>query len=264
MSWISFDIPIYASTIGVSQQSHSYTMPETPTKPEATSLYEVACAFFREITVNPFGGPRDPAGSAILTLPEAILGKIFDALSSIDQVCFLLACKTFRDIFVSTGVTMRREFAFPRPGLHPQPGGIDPANATPTGVSSRTTLLIRLEDNRWKFCIACLRLHPKCEFSWFERGKSPLERCCMPNAGIVDVCPCLSLTFRDRNKIAEYLRKVAAESEPYLQGSDWNDGLRDSRRKPQPPTATFNTGMDRNGDTGILHQSVCSTSQVSL
>ncbi|KAL3486306.1 hypothetical protein BJX62DRAFT_215450 [Aspergillus germanicus] len=35
-------------------------MSDTPTKPEATSLYECVCAFFREITVNPFGGLRDP------------------------------------------------------------------------------------------------------------------------------------------------------------------------------------------------------------
>ncbi|KAL2855183.1 hypothetical protein BJX68DRAFT_264331 [Aspergillus pseudodeflectus] len=234
-------------------------MSKTPTKPEATSLYECVCAFLREVTVNPFADyQRDPA---ILSLPEAILHKIFNSVPSpIDQVCLLLACKKFHNTFVSTGVLNRREFAFPRlksrPHADPQPRGSDPANATTTTIetSSRTTLLIRLEDNRWKYCAACLHLHPKREFSWFERGKPPLERRCMPNAGIIDLCPCFSLTFRDRNKIAEYLRKVAAKYEPNLQGLDLRGGLRGSRREPRPPTETFQISIDKNGDTGIWHQ----------
>ncbi|KAJ0414889.1 hypothetical protein BJY00DRAFT_318388 [Aspergillus carlsbadensis] len=238
-------------------------MSETPTKPEAPSLYEYACAFFREITANPFGGQRGPG--AILSLPEPVLRKIFDSLSSIDQVCILLACKKFHDTFEPTGVINRREFAFPRPGPHPHSQDNDPATATTTGTCSRTTLLIRLEDNRWKFCVACLRLHPKSEFSWFERGKRPRERRCMPTAGIVDICPCMSLTFRARNKIAEYLRKKAAESEPRLQGPDPSDGLHNPQRPPKPQNGMFRTAVDRNGDTGIRHRCrVLDNSQITV
>ena len=72
----------------------------------------------------------------------------------------------------------------------------------------RMTLLTQLEDSRWACCARCQKLHPRQEFPRYELKEShPWERSCVNSAGIIDLCPCIALTLRDRTRIVEHLRR---------------------------------------------------------
>lgn len=67
-------------------------------------------------------------------------------------------------------------------------------------------LFTQLEDKRWTCCAACQRLHPRGEFPSFELEYSPWRRSCRWWSGIVNLCPCIAITPRDRTHVGEYLR----------------------------------------------------------
>lgn len=75
------------------------------------------------------------------------------------------------------------------------------------------TLLSQLEDSCWACCGRCQRLHPRREFPGYQvRGSSPWNRTCMRNAGILDLCPCIALTLRDRARVVEHLSRRGNEA----------------------------------------------------
>lgn len=69
------------------------------------------------------------------------------------------------------------------------------------------TFLTQLEDdNTWASCGRCQRLHPRKGFPPRNLKKDgPQERTCEVWAGIVDLCPCISLTISDCARLIEYL-----------------------------------------------------------
>ena len=59
-----------------------------------------------------------------------------------------------------------------------------------------------------KLCSKCLKLHPREAFSARELRRKPENRTCNVGdlAGIVDLCPCKKLTFRDKLDLADHMR----------------------------------------------------------
>lgn len=71
----------------------------------------------------------------------------------------------------------------------------------------RMTFLTQLENHHWASCGRCQKLNPREEFLWGELNlRAPSKWTCMSCAGIVDLCPCIALTARDRKHIVEYPR----------------------------------------------------------
>ncbi|KAL2865293.1 uncharacterized protein BJX67DRAFT_383032 [Aspergillus lucknowensis] len=166
------------------------------------SLYQLLWNGLSTLTGALFGSEEERKDPAIFALSPPLLREIFDLLSPIDQICLFLSCvKFYREFEFAVNYD---EFSFPRL-LHTntQP------SANPENVP-RNQLLVRLEDSRWAFCSACVNLHRRKEFTPRSALKiSPFKRRCMPNAGIVDLCPCASVTYRDCLHIAKYLRETS-------------------------------------------------------
>jgi hypothetical protein len=167
----------------------------------------------------------------LFVLPECLLRDIFELLQPVDQACLSLSCKLLLYLFGS--VLKREEFCFPRL-LHIR----FPRLCLNKPSIPRNQLLVRLEDARWRVCGACLRLHPRKEFPKSSLKKPPLQRRCMTYAGIVDLCPCLSLTFRDRARIVKLLKLQRAHDDALI--------------KPDP-LRLFQLGANEQGEPCLSH-----------
>lgn len=141
----------------------------------------------------------------ILDLPFVILEYTFTYLPLPSKVCLALTCKGLHELFGS--VLEAKELRFPL--LFQKKGYF-----TTEEYHQRMTLLIQLENRRWVCCARCQRLHPRKEFwesrDWLDfflllEKTSPWSRTCTRYAGILDLCPCIAMTLRDRKHIVEYL-----------------------------------------------------------
>ncbi|RHZ57600.1 hypothetical protein CDV55_105976 [Aspergillus turcosus] len=167
----------------------------------------------------------------LFCLPECLLRDIFELLQPVDQACLSLSCKLLFYLFGS--VLEREEFRFPRL-LHIKV----PRLCLNKPDIPRNQLLLRLEDARWRLCGACLRLHPRKEFPLFSLRTPPLQRRCMTYAGIVDLCPCLSLTFRDRARIVKLLKLQRAHDDALV---------------TPDPSRLFQLGVNEQGEPYLSH-----------
>lgn len=138
----------------------------------------------------------------LLNLPTELFEQIFSYLPLTSKVCLILSCKGLYSLYSS--VLTSSELRFPQaPYFWRIP--------TLTASGWRKTLLTQLEDSRWACCGRCQKLHPRSEFFKDKLEESnPFDRACMPCAGIVDLCPCIALTIRDRDHIVDYLKGTAA------------------------------------------------------
>ena len=132
----------------------------------------------------------------ILFLPDCLLQKIYDNLHLVDKACLSLSCKTFFALF--SMIIEHEEFSFPRL-LKIN----DPRQCINRKDVLRNQLLLRLETKNWLYCGACLKLHPRKHFKTLN--DQPLQRRCREHAGVVDICPCISLTGADRKHIIRLL-----------------------------------------------------------
>src|SRR5204862_3933455 len=82
--------------------------------------------------------------------------------------------------------------------------------------TQRWVLLQLLEDDRWRCCSGCLKLHPVSEFSEVDLLKGAGERTCMFGnlVGIVHLCPCTKMTFRDKLSLVTRLEASLAGRHP--------------------------------------------------
>lgn len=78
---------------------------------------------------------------------------------------------------------------------------------------SRIHLLCLLEDNKWACCAHCQKLHSRKEFPAGELSSTPSRRRCAKYARLLDICPCIILTPRDRARIVRYLQRTS-EKQP--------------------------------------------------
>jgi len=63
----------------------------------------------------------------------------------------------------------------------------------------KLSLLVRLQDDRWACCSAC-QMHGG---NFHSLDSSSLQQICRLWSGIVDLCPCITITPRDRTHIVD-------------------------------------------------------------
>lgn len=139
--------------------------------------------------------PAEPKKSKTLwkILPE-IVETIFQLLSDLDRACFALSCKRLHAYYVS----------------YNRQRGICVLSTLP-----RTLLLRRLQNERWVYCCRCQNLHQysRWQFLQFGRRCDPKPAisecnawCDVKHDDRVDICPCLSITFHQKQHRTEYFR----------------------------------------------------------
>ena len=136
----------------------------------------------------------------IFRMPMELLLNVLSLLELPSQVCLAMSCKGLYQLFGS--VLQADDLCFPR--LSSRKGGAKKCHR-------RMTLLTQLEDSRWACCTGCQKLHPRKEFESFSMSQYPHRRECMSWAGLVDLCPCITLTPRDKNHTVEYLMGKAGD-----------------------------------------------------
>lgn len=143
-----------------------------------------------------------PARCYLLELPTELLLEIVSHLTIIPEAVLALTCK--RMYAISGAILGAKSLRFPRefaPLFHHY-------RNTHNFVTPRWQLLTLLENPRWRLCSKCLKLHPRSVFSARDLRRKPESRTCNVGelAGIVDICPCKKLTFRDKLDLVDHLR----------------------------------------------------------
>lgn len=153
-------------------------------------------------------GPKMPCAEPILfRLPMELFLDILSYLPLKDKVCLALSCKGIYSIL--SHELKADELSFPR-----MPIDKSAYDTLKDKCHLRIAFLSQLENDRWAACGRCQMLHPHHEF--FEdrfKGLPPTERKCLLWAGIVDLCPCIALTFRHQAYIVEFLKGEKAACE---------------------------------------------------
>lgn len=136
--------------------------------------------------------------SSILDLPVELMRLVLGHLSVVSRACLVLSCKRFYYQF---------EYVLKLPDFrYPYSDGLDSYTDYPT----RKRLLMKLESKggheffsqtpSWKYCIACIKLHPRSEFDLRERK----EYCKWP--GLIILCPCIKFTPKKIPQLFHELR----------------------------------------------------------
>lgn len=135
-----------------------------------------------------------------------MLREIYQYLPLLDQACLALSCRSLFNIIGN--VLKNEEFAFRRL-LHIR----IPKLCVNRPNIKRNQLRVRLEDQRWALCDACLKLQPREEFVKvkYPRSYKSVPNACAEFAGIADLCPCLSVTLRGRAQLIELLQSSSAQ-----------------------------------------------------
>lgn len=138
-------------------------------------------------------------------LSTEIALEIGTYLSEIDYLCLALTCKSLMNI-LDGSKTLQRSPKFRESTENPLfwPNRIFYRFQS---RHDRGELLQRLEDSRWRLCNGCFKLHPINEFSLQDLKTSNLKRTCVygPLVGVVRLCPCTEMTFRDKSKLVKKL-----------------------------------------------------------
>lgn len=140
---------------------------------------------------------RVPHEKSLTNFPTEILDIVVSHLPLPSKVCLALGCKGLYQLYSS--VLKAKELHFPRASQNGR------WYITTEEYHHRMTLLLQLENHHWACCGRCQKLHPRQEFPSFELQDPPYKRKCMPWAGILDLCPCVALTIRDRKHVVDYL-----------------------------------------------------------
>lgn len=151
----------------------------------------------------------------LLELPTELLLEIVSYLTVVPAACVALTCRRFFSIagmtLGSESLRFNRDFA--RLFHH--------YRDRESFDTLRWEFLNLLEDNRWRICSRCLKLHPRNTFSLRELQRKPEARKCNLGdlAGIVDLCPCKKLTFRDKLDLVDHLhsrkKSMALMADPF-------------------------------------------------
>ncbi|KAL3470637.1 hypothetical protein BJX99DRAFT_44021 [Aspergillus californicus] len=138
---------------------------------------------------------------SLLDLPVDILLLIFPLLPLIPQACLALTCKPLYNLFGH--VLQDESLAWPRQLASKEYRALVHQPDLP-----RNQLLFLLEDDYWLYCALCLKMHPLSCFPRWRWHNLPTVRWCHHwMLGILDICPCLSLTYFDRVRLEECLRQ---------------------------------------------------------
>ncbi|KAJ5092328.1 hypothetical protein NUU61_007198 [Penicillium alfredii] len=143
-----------------------------------------------------------PRRCYLMELPTELLLEITLHLPLLPEAAFALTCKRMFAIsgetLTSKSLRFARDFA---PLFHHYRNGHN-------FVTPRWQFINLLENTRWRACSKCLKLHPRAAFPARELRRKPEARTCNVGdlAGIVDLCPCKKLTFRDKMDLIDHLR----------------------------------------------------------
>lgn len=144
----------------------------------------------------------EPNRCYLMELPTELLLEIISHLTLIPEAAFALTCKRMfaisGEILRSKSLQFSRDFA---PLFHHYRNGHN-------FVTPRWQFINLLENSRWRACSKCLKLHPRAAFSPRDLRRKAEHRTCDLGelAGIVDLCPCKKLTFRDKMDLVDHLR----------------------------------------------------------
>ncbi|ODM15587.1 hypothetical protein SI65_08821 [Aspergillus cristatus] len=133
----------------------------------------------------------------IVDLPPELLFQVVSDLPLLTKACLVLSS---RRLYKILGFVLEaKELHFLRT---PQNG----QRYVDSKEYEANDFLTQLEDDTWACRGRCQRLHPRKEFLPRKLKKhAPQKKACEAWAGIVDLCPCISLTLRDRARLIEYL-----------------------------------------------------------
>lgn len=145
---------------------------------------------------------------AILQLPIDIFLEIKSHLCPVSQASLALSCKALYLTFESA--LRSKEFNLPPRIYNKETARFEVEYER----SLRWYLLFQIEDDRWQSCTKCVRLHPASEFDGPHGNK--LRGTCVfgDKSGIVEICPCIQLTFRDKLKLVDELQASDEKREP--------------------------------------------------
>ncbi|KAI9371590.1 hypothetical protein BJX61DRAFT_543531 [Aspergillus egyptiacus] len=167
---------------------------ESGSTPSKTPLISYSKTFFARVTAK-----KTKLESSLLNLPPELHWLIFSLLPLPSQACLALTCKQFYRLF--SHVLEDERLAWPRllasqsyTALLGHPG------------SPRTQLLRRFEDDYWSYCPGCLKLHPAEDSLDYPLPMTDACSSIYSDQPIVDLCPCLALTYCDRLRLEEWLR----------------------------------------------------------
>lgn len=152
----------------------------------------------------------EPRRCYLMELPTELLLEIISHLTLIPEAAFALTCRRMfaisGKILLSKSLQFSRDFA---PLFHHYRNGHN-------FVTPRWQFINLLENSRWRACSKCLKLHPRAAFSPRELRRKAEQRTCNLGelAGIVDLCPCKKLTFRDKMDLVNHLqvRKITLDA----------------------------------------------------
>jgi hypothetical protein len=133
-----------------------------------------------------------------------VVNALFKVLPPADQICFALSCRSLYNQFLAF-LRAQNQWAFQLCPLGKRPAlfrNID------SETRPRTDLLRRLENKRWRYCSGCWKLHPRSAWRIPLSKKQLLfqKPYCMPYAGRVDLCPCMTITFPDLDHLIGTLK----------------------------------------------------------
>src|SRR5436189_3273342 len=112
----------------------------------------------------------------ISQLPVELFLQITRLLPLVSRVCLALTCKPFLNLLDSSSTLLSsEELHHPRDLVKV---GYRPLHRDAL-CTQRWVLLQLLEDDRWRCCSGCLKLHPVSEFSEVDLLKGAGERTCM-------------------------------------------------------------------------------------
>ena len=162
-------------------------------------------------------------------IPAEILDLIYEQLPVLEQLYFALTCKYLYDHFVSFLKTRDPDHA---KLLIPSEKRLPIYRNAELGKRPRIQLLRQLENERWKCCVVCMNLHPRASFKPSRHAKkgSCCNKCailhdCLPFAGLVDICPCLSIAFNERQLLLDILSSLEDSKtlfpEDFIHDSQW-------------------------------------------
>ncbi|KAJ5449828.1 uncharacterized protein N7458_006277 [Penicillium daleae] len=184
----------------------------------------------------------------ILDISPEIIDQILTSLKPEDQACFILTCSYYYS---------RYQASLKDKSLHEHRAIGDPyrawesnskVNKTPRVLYLNTNerpivkLLRRLANDRWKYCGDCWRLHPQSQWADTSLGKP-----CMPYAGVLDLCPCVSLTYMDCRNLTESLQEVNKELRITW---DWRTYFDDIFKYPYPMDGSYYYILHHKCDSG--------------
>lgn len=149
-----------------------------------------------------------PITFSLLQLPDEIVCNILTSLHPMSRACLSLSCKRF---FWLTGSVLSSDELLP-----PPLAWVDEHQWRVPRTWSWVFLGL-LEDKRWLRCAACIKLHPRADFSSWDRdlSSSPSHtdvhrtcQACHARGGIVYFCPCIRMTFRQKLRLISQLEKT--------------------------------------------------------